>query len=81
MLPTQRICFVEGSVAIRKRTRKRLQVPHVSCLPLVQHFARLPEIMSLYVVVCYKELRALFKVTPQLLIALHTAKAAKSNAE
>jgi hypothetical protein len=44
---------------------KRLQVPHVTCLPTDQHVVRLPTQMSQCVVVFYdKELRVPFKVTP-----------------
>jgi hypothetical protein len=38
----------------RHRTHKRLQVPHVTCLPLVQLFVRLFERISLCGVVCFE---------------------------
>jgi hypothetical protein len=69
--PTQRISFVHGSLAVRKRHRidERLEVPQGTCLPLVQHVVRLPEQMSQCVVrESYdEELRASFKVTPPIL--------------
>jgi hypothetical protein len=53
------------------RAHKRLQVPQLTSFPLVQLVVRLPEHKSQRVVVCYdKELRATFKVTPQVLYRL-----------
>jgi hypothetical protein len=60
------VSFVQSSLAICKhhRAHKRLQIPQVSCLSLVQPVVRLPEQMSQCVVVGYdKELiRASFKM-------------------
>jgi hypothetical protein len=67
---TKRTRFVQGSLVVRKchRVHKRLQIPQVTSLQLVQLVVRLPKEMSQCVVVSYdKEVRAIFKVTPSML--------------